>query len=393
MEIINGLEHYNNIALGENTSNNNFSSSNVTSNADGSVLERLEWLQVAVGGLGGQLRWQQSATGSVEETDIVRFGVALFDADGGAITSANINITSITQTMERSRDGSAYSPISDPTVSFSKADGIVYMDYEFKAAQWQVGDMYRMSLSGITCTVGGDTTYVPAMIWNNIVVEAEDLTNNTQYLYAVADGGTVYPTEVTDNSILSIIMTKTSGGDTSDFDNSTDSLEAMSDKIGAFSGDGGAAQDDSVKASLDLAHTDLDALISKLATGAGSVQMVATTESLNQAAGDYDLFTGTSQAVVLEGLSVKMPTGAAGGAITSISVQTDDATPAVIISSALGAVANLTSEAELSWTGFVLINVGTKIKLTIAGGAHGSDYTATIVAKYRAVADGGTLAA
>ncbi len=121
--------------------------------------------------------------------------------------------------------------------------------------------------------------------------------------------------------------------------------------------------------------------------------MVATTESLNQAAGDYDLFTGTSQAVVLEGLSVKMPTGAAGGAITSISVQTDDATPAVIISSALGAVANLTSEAELSWTGFVLINVGTKIKLTIAGGAHGSDYTATIVAKYRAVADGGTLAA
>ena len=31
--------------------------------------------------------------------------------------------------------------------------------------------------------------------------------------------------------------------------------------LGTFSGDGGAAQDDSIKASLDLVHTDLDALI------------------------------------------------------------------------------------------------------------------------------------
>ncbi len=31
--------------------------------------------------------------------------------------------------------------------------------------------------------------------------------------------------------------------------------------IGGFSGDGGAAQDDSIKASLDLAHTDLDTIL------------------------------------------------------------------------------------------------------------------------------------
>ena len=37
-----------------------------------------------------------------------------------------------------------------------------------------------------------------------------------------------------------------------------------SDKLGSFSGDGGAAQDDSAKASMDLAHTDLDALIREL---------------------------------------------------------------------------------------------------------------------------------
>jgi len=35
----------------------------------------------------------------------------------------------------------------------------------------------------------------------------------------------------------------------------------LKNMLGGFSGDGGAAQDDSVKASLDLAHTDLDAII------------------------------------------------------------------------------------------------------------------------------------
>lgn len=137
---------------------------------------------------------------------------------------------------------------------------------------------------------------------------------------------------------------------------------------------------------VDTLATDTDPLV------AGKVQPASTTESLNQAAGTYDLFTGTDQAVKLISLSIKMPTGAAGGSITSISIQTDDATPGVIIPATLGAVANLTSEAELFWEGTMLINTGTKIQLTIAGGAHGSAYTATIVAECRAVVSGGYLA-
>lgn len=446
------------VAIGRDDSNNVFASTNVAADADGSILERLEWIQVALGGTAMQLRVQQSASGTVEETDLIRFAVSLMDMDTGAIASANIDITSITQAMERSRNGSAYSAISDPVVAFSKADGLVYMDYEFKAAQWQVGDMYRMSLSGITCTISSDTAYVPAMIWNNIVVEAEDLTNNTQYLYGVADGGTTSPTKVVDNSILSIVLTKQSGGDTSDFDNSTDSLEAISDKVGAFTGDGGTDYNDSVYANLialskyvvdgdgdfatgtqlpsntslydttkqlrvvaidgttppvantlsDILHKDgsytydnttdsLEALANAIAlipaaTGVGTTQIATTTEDLNQAASTYDLLTGTTQPVILKGFSIKMPTGAAGGALTSISVQTDDATPGVIFNSTTGAVANLTSEAELSWTGIMRINVGTKIQLTIAGGAHGSEYITTITAEYKAIVAGGTLA-
>lgn len=123
----------------------------------------------------------------------------------------------------------------------------------------------------------------------------------------------------------------------------------------------------------------------------GRLQIATTTEDLNQVAGTYDLFTGDTQAVVLEKLNVKMPTGDAGGSVTSIAIVTDDATAGTIINATDGAVANLTSEADLGWTGTLLINVGTKIRLTLAGGAHGSEYLTTIIAQYRAVVSGGYL--
>ncbi|MFA5377348.1 MAG: hypothetical protein WC455_16475 [Dehalococcoidia bacterium] len=429
--------------IGENNAANGVDTSAVVANADGTVLERLEDINVKLGGGAAALRTTFSDSQAVEENAVQFFNIGVFDIDAGAIASGSIDITSISAVMQKSTGGGAFATgtIAQPT--FSKANGSVYCAYQFIAADWVTGDMYKLVVSGITATIHGTTAYIPAGVWSNVVLETADIDSAvdglvitcasiqtdvgtaisdigtvagvvgtihdtdlpniktdtglillaTEYLTATADTGTVYPAKVLDNSILSILMTKQSGGDTSDFDNSTDSLEAQSDKIGAFTGDGGAAQDDSVKSSLDLAHTDLDAIIAKLATGVGQVQVVQATESLNQAASAYDLLTGTTQAVLLEGLSVKMPAEAAGGALTSISIQTDNATPGVIISSTLGAVANLTSEAELSWTGFMLINVGTKIQLTIAGGAHGSAYVATVTAKYLAVVAGGTLAA
>jgi len=126
----------------------------------------------------------------------------------------------------------------------------------------------------------------------------------------------------------------------------------------------------------------------------GRLQIKATTISLNQVAGTYDLFTGTTQDVVVEKLVIRMPNAAAGGALTSISIQTDDATPQVFISSTDGAVANLTAEAQLAWTGAVLIDAGTgaKIRLTIAGGATGVAYVCDVIAECRAVVAGGYLA-
>ena len=129
-------------------------------------------------------------------------------------------------------------------------------------------------------------------------------------------------------------------------------------------------------------------------TNIGKLQIAATTIDLNQAAATYLLFTGTTQSVLIEKLVFRMPNvDISGGALTTILIQTDDATPAVIINNTSeGILANLTEEASLSWTGVLLIPVGTLIRLTIAGGAAGVACSCDIVAESRAVVDGGYLA-
>ncbi|MFA5152320.1 MAG: hypothetical protein WC554_07175, partial [Clostridia bacterium] len=72
---------------------------------------------------------------------------------------------------------------------------------------------------------------------------------NTEVDTALNTAVPASPTAGSVNDILS----KVAGGNT--FDKATDSLEMISDKIGAFSGDGGANADDSVKALLDIINT------------------------------------------------------------------------------------------------------------------------------------------
>ncbi len=81
------------------------------------------------------------------------------------------------------------------------------------------------------------------------------LFDSIKYLYQQDSGASM--ASVATDSILSHILAV--DGDVADYDDTTDSLEAISNKVGAYSGDGGAEQDDSVKASLDLVHDELDA--------------------------------------------------------------------------------------------------------------------------------------
>ena len=123
----------------------------------------------------------------------------------------------------------------------------------------------------------------------------------------------------------------------------------------------------------------------------GGVQVAAKTIDLNQAAATYDLFTGTTQAVFVKSIMVRMSNGTISGAVTSISIQTNDTTPQVFIDALNGAVANLTNEAQLSWVGSSYLKVGKKIQLTINGGAAGVSRVCDVVAEYLPVITGGLL--
>lgn len=177
-------------------------------------------------------------------------------------------------------------------------------------------------------------------------------------LFMIEDGIGAYPESVVNDSIFAHIMAI--GGDISDFDNTRHSLEAIGELVAALSG--------------------------------GSLQPATTTIDLNQAAATYTLFTGTVQAVLLETLTLRMPdVDISAGALTSISIQTDDITPAIIFDATDGALSNLTQEANISWPGSIYIPVGTLIQLTITGGASGVACVPNIVAKYRPIVPGGAL--
>lgn len=177
-------------------------------------------------------------------------------------------------------------------------------------------------------------------------------------LFMIADGAGAYPASVVDNSIFAQIMAV--AGDISDFDNAKHSLEAIGELVAL--------------------------------TTSGGLQPASTTIDLNQAAAIYPLLTGSVQALTLEKLTFRMPNvDISAGALTSISIHTDDFTPAVIFDTLDGALANLTKEACLTWTGSLPIPVGTILQLTIAGGASGIACVTDIVGQYRADVSGGVL--
>ena len=125
-----------------------------------------------------------------------------------------------------------------------------------------------------------------------------------------------------------------------------------------------------------------------------TAQIKATTIDLQQAAGTYDLFTGMAQDVVVEKLLIRLPNIDVSNDtdITSISIQTNDATSQEFISATSGAKDKLTADAQLGYTGVIMIKAGKKIQLTIAGGAADVATVCDVIAEYRAVASGGYLA-
>ena len=85
----------------------------------------------------------------------------------------------------------------------------------------------------------------------------DELTSNDDRSASLA-----YPDSIVAESVFNFLMSKTLAVDTYDY--TTDSLEMQHDIIGAYTGDLGANDDDSVKSDVDLLQTDVTSLIAAI---------------------------------------------------------------------------------------------------------------------------------
>lgn len=112
--------------------------------------------------------------------------------------------------------------------------------------------------------------------------------------------------------------------------------------------------------------------------------------SLNQAANTYDVMTATAQDLFIDAVIVHVPDDlSAVATFTGISVQTDDGTPIVLLSSTNGAKAKLTGNFYSTYRGPVVTAATKKIQLTIGGGPAGANKVADVTVLWRPVVAGG----
>lgn len=114
-----------------------------------------------------------------------------------------------------------------------------------------------------------------------------------------------------------------------------------------------------------------------------------------EGAGSDVLLTATDQAVIVEAVIVMMADAPVltDDPWTGISVEDDyPTTPHTFIPASDGVKANLTVHAQLAWTGAVYLAVGRAIQATAIGNDADADAKITVIAKYRAVVSGGSLA-
>lgn len=151
---------------------------------------------------GIQLKPSYSSTGNVEEDQYAFFAIYLNDVVVGTILLADIDITAISAILYISTGGAAFTSVGITQPVFTKANGVVSVNYKFLAAQWELGDSYKLVVSGIEVTIGTDTMPVPGKSWvasvtEQVNVEAKIDTIDGVVDIVLVDTGTTLPAEHT----------------------------------------------------------------------------------------------------------------------------------------------------------------------------------------------------
>ncbi len=320
---------------------------------------------------------------------------------------ADVEITAVGQIdIYRFRLGTdaGWTQIVNAGAMSGTALGSINYSYTFPNASWAVGDMVQVHITGVQVTVNAHVFTMPRKTIYG-VVGFNQLLQNMHKLVAVADGAGDFPASVVDGSILSKFLSKVAGGDTSSYDETTDSLEMLSDKLGAYTGDGGASADDSVKAELDLIHTDVDGILADTGTDgvvvnsytaaasrvAGRPQVLAVSVTSAASFGDVTLATVTTQPCVIDSIVIHAD-AAQTADLTTCGVFGGASKVVTFIAAADATQADLdAADKQVGWTGVARLAATKTIVITlVGGGATPVDLTVTIT--YHAEVSGGYLA-
>jgi len=152
----------------------NINSSSIVADRDGGILERSEYIIAAIEAT-NPLTVNKTEIQSVEEDAFYTFAITLTDINGAPLPIANINITSLSGVMELSTDGINFSAVGITQPVFAKALGRVWVSYRFLTAEWDVADIFRLTLSGIKATPVSTELAVQTIIWTDIIIAVDDI--------------------------------------------------------------------------------------------------------------------------------------------------------------------------------------------------------------------------
>lgn len=227
--------------IGRNDADNVVSTSAVVGNADGSVLERLEIIQTYTDTL-------ETAVGDINNT--VNLNTAVVAAP---VAKSMMDILNENRAGANTYDSSTDSLEAISNLLRDDADVLagINLDHFMKTAVEDEEAMAEIANGSalahilVSGAAGATTDYTPSTMSLQAISEA------------VAGYTTAIDSAPTEKSLQDILHKSGSFG----FDNTKDSLEMISDKVGDYAGTAGAGVAESLKASLTLAHTDLDTIV------------------------------------------------------------------------------------------------------------------------------------
>lgn len=75
--------------------------------------------------------------------------------------------------------------------AFSKSTGLVYLDYFFEDTDWATDDNFKITPSGISVTIGGNTYYPAVTTWMGVIQDISTLEGKVDVIDGVVDSNAV----------------------------------------------------------------------------------------------------------------------------------------------------------------------------------------------------------